>query len=535
VARVRVANRRRSSRRAAATEARRRRSRRVVLRVDRCVHGHWRRGRLRRLGRAPRRRGGVRRFRKRISTRRRGDFRIVAAVRGRRTRTVRSRRGYLHVAAGGGGGTSSSSGWPFYGRDLANSRNGGRAGPAPAAASSLAEKWRFTSQDGDFTGTPVVSQGTVIAVSGGGTVFALDARTGRLKWARDLIPDASENKDRYSVNGSAAIAGGRVYVPVAKVDNPRLYALALEDGSRLWNAPLDSQHDADVFSSPVVWGETVYMGTSALFGELNDPDVHVRGSLVGLDAVTGARRWKTYTVPPGRDGGSIWSTPAIDTATGRLFVGTGNAYHAPAVSTTDSIVAFDARSGRILDHFQATPDDVWTGTTGAASGPDADFGASPNLMTGPGGRKLVGEGDKSSTYWTVDRRTLDPVWHRNLGPGSFVGGILGSTAWDGANVYGPMTQGGQIWSLGRDGSVRWRSADGDALHFASTTTANGVVYSADFNGFLNVRNASTGTPLTKLPLNQPAFGGVAVTDGRVFAVTGTQDNSTGNVVAFGAG
>jgi polyvinyl alcohol dehydrogenase (cytochrome) len=457
----------------------------------------------------------------------------VAVVRRPGRRSIRGRPAYYRVAAVGSASTSSVD-WPFYGRDLSGARNGGGNGPPKSAASSLTQKWSYQSQDGDFTGTPVVANGTVVAVSLGGTVFALDARTGRLRWSRDLIPDAAEDRDQNSVNASAAIASGRVYVPVAKADAPRLVALSLEDGSPLWSAQLDNQKDADVFASPIVWSGRVYMGVSGLFGELNDSEVHVRGSMVALDALTGARRWKTFTVPAGRDGGSIWSTPAIDPASGRLYVGSGNAYHAPAVGTTDSILAIDARSGRLIDHYQATPDDVWNGTTGIANGPDADFGASPNLFTGAGGRKLVGEGQKSGTYWAVDRRTLDPVWHTNIGPGSFVGGILGSTASDGRAVYGPMTQGGQIWSLGPTGRVRWRSADGDSPHWGSVSTANGVVYSTDTAGFLNLRDAASGTLLTKLSLGQGAWGGVAIAGGRVYAVTGTQSGN-GFVEAFGAG
>lgn len=417
---------------------------------------------------------------------------------------------------------AASADWPIYGKDLANSRNGGAEGPSRAAAASLSKAWSFESTDGDFTGTPVVASGTVVAGSGGGSVFALDAATGRLKWSRDL---------NQPINGTAAIANGRVYVPLATVGSPQLAALSFANGSVLWTRALDTQKDSDTFGSPVVWNGTVFIGTSALFGELNDPNVNVRGSVVALDARTGARRWKTFTVPPGLDGGAVWSTPAIDTATGRLFVGTGNAYHEPAADTTDSILAISARSGRILDHFQATAGDVWNATTGILDGPDADFGASPNLLTGPNGRLLVGEGQKSGTYWAVDRGTLDPVWNTTVGPPTFAGGILGSTAYDGARIYGPNTPAGEIWALGRDGSLAWLSADADPVHFAPVAVANGVVYGNDMAGFLNARDATTGLPLAKYALGAPSWGGVSIAGGTVFTVTGIQGDS-GFVEAF---
>jgi polyvinyl alcohol dehydrogenase (cytochrome) len=420
--------------------------------------------------------------------------------------------------------------WPVYGKDLANSRDGGLSGPSVAQAPTLAETWRFNSADGDFTGTPVVAGGTVVVGSYGGTVFALDARTGALRWSRDL--HAGENAERTpTINGSAAIANGRVYVPLADIDTPRVVALRLADGAVLWDRVIDTQRDSDVFGSPVVWNGSVYIGVSALFGELNDPDVSVRGAVVALDALTGKREWKTFTVPPRLDGGAVWTTPAIDAATGRLYVGTGNAYHEPAADTTDAMLALDARSGRILDHFQATPNDVWNGTTNLFTGPDHDFGASANLFAAPDGRLLVGEGQKSGTYWAVDRATMEPTWEAFTGPGSFVGGIIGSTAYDGQRIYGPDTLGGEIWALDRAGSTTWVSSDGDPAHFGPVSTANGVVYSTGSNGLLTAREASTGIVLARLPLGAPSWGGVSIDGGSVFAVTGTQGDS-GFVVAY---
>jgi polyvinyl alcohol dehydrogenase (cytochrome) len=236
-------------------------------------------------------------------------------------------------------------------------------------------------------------------------------------------------------------------------------------------------------------------------------------------------------VPRGLDGGAVWTTPAIDPATARLYVGTGNAYHAPAADTTDAVLALDALSGRIMDHFQATPNDVWNGTTNLFTGPDHDFGASANLFTAPDGRKMVGEGQKSGTYWGLDRATMEPVWEAFTGPGSPVGGIIGSTAYDGQRIYGPDTVGGEIWALDRAGSTAWISSDGDPARFGPVSTANGVVYSAGTAGFLTAREASTGIVLAKLPLGGPAWGGVAIDRGSVFAVTGIQGDS-GFVVAY---
>src|SRR5206468_8865308 len=133
------------------------------------------------------------------------------------------------------------------------------------------------------------------------------------------------------------------------------------------------------------------------------------------------------------------------------------AYHDPAADTTDAMLVFDSGSGRLLGHFQTTPDDVWQ-LNSPTSGPDADFGASPNLIAGPAGSALVGEGSKSGTYWALDRATMKPAWSTSVGPGASTGGILGSTAYDGGRIFGTDSIDGGIWALGSDGKSKWSSA-----------------------------------------------------------------------------
>jgi polyvinyl alcohol dehydrogenase (cytochrome) len=421
--------------------------------------------------------------------------------------------------------------WPVYGHDLANTRDAGADGPSAAAAGSLQQTWKFSSSQGDFTGTPVVAGGVVVAATNMGSVYALQASTGRLLWSQDL---------GQPVNGSAAIdraapGGPAVFVPIAQQGDPQLAALSLANGRLRWRVPLSRQPsnaNADVFGSPTFWRGTVYIGTSGPNGDGST----ARGSVVALNESTGAVRWISYTVPPGHDGGAVWATPAIDTRTGRLYVGTGNAYHAPAADTTDAVLAMSATSGRILAHFQATPDDTFASDN--PLGPDADFGASPNLLRAANGTLLVGEGQKSGTYWAFGARSLHPVWHTSVGPSSEVGGIIGSTAYDGGRIYGTDAEDGQVWALANGGAQAWNSIDPSAADFAPVAVANGVLYTVDPAGFLVTRNAATGTPLTALPLGSPSFGGVSVAGGRVFAAVGTgpppggSDGSSGSILAF---
>src|SRR4051812_43261690 len=422
--------------------------------------------------------------------------------------------------------------WPVYAHALANPRTAAGEGPARGKLGSLTQTWSFKSDTGDFTGTPVVADGVLVAGDHGGWVYALDAVTGKQLWAKDLGAE---------INGTAAIdpkapGGAAVYVPVAQIGGPRLVALALKDGAKRWDTTLSKQNGASVYGSPVYWKGTLYIGTS---GPNND-DATARGSVVALDEANGAIRWQTFTVPEGSDGAAVWTTPAIDTATGRLYVGTGNNYHEPTTDMADSMLVLDATGGAILAHYQATPNDSFSADN-LFAGPDYDFGASPNLFDGPDGQKLVGEGQKSGTYWALDRTTMKPVWSESIGAGGYLGGIIGSTAFDGTRVYGADALDGHVFALGRDGKTAWSSQDTGQAHFGPTMVAHGVLYTIDPSGFVIARDPATGAELTRLSLGAPAFGGASAVGGALYVSVGTgpppapapQQDGTGSIVAFG--
>jgi polyvinyl alcohol dehydrogenase (cytochrome) len=429
--------------------------------------------------------------------------------------------------------------WSVYGHDLGNSRSAGAEGPTSGEAATLQRAWMFNSSNGDFTGTPVVAGGTLIAGTNLGSIYALDPVTGRVRWSHEV---------GQPVNGSAAIdlnapGGPTAYVPVAQLGRPRLVALSLSTGAVRWDTVLTSQANSDVYGSPVFWRGTVYIGTS---GPAND-ESNARGSVVAINEANGRIRWQTYTVPPGYDGGAVWSTPAIDPVTGRLYVGTGNAYHEPAAPTTDSVLALSATTGRLLAHFQSTPSDVWE-LSAPTSGPDYDFGASPNLLTDSRGRALVGEGQKSGIYWALDRATLQPAWRTSVGPGSQADGGINATAFEGSTIYGSDAIDSQVFALSRAGVLRWSSFDTGPLHASPVAVGNGLVYSADSAGFLTVRTAATGSIVNKLPLGAPTFGGISLIGHAAYVAVGTgppspilpfpssstqQGDGNGSIVAFG--
>lgn len=423
--------------------------------------------------------------------------------------------------------------WPMYGADLSNSRSVA-GGPSPLSVLRLTTAWRADFSDGDFTGTPVVSGGIVYVGSDKGAVHAIRVTGGSAAWTARVGG---------GVNASLAVSNGRVFVPVAIQGAPAITALDEASGAPVWSTVLDTSPDADVYGSPMPvtyhGRDMVLEGVSAVSG---DPASPLRGSVVALDAITGSVIWKSYTVPPGFNGGAVWSTPAVDVAAGVVYAGTGNAYSGAAAGTTDAIVKLDLGTGAILGALQGTSRDVFSSST---PGLDFDFGASPNLFS-IGGRPVVGDGAKSGIYWVADRASMRSVWHTQVGAGSLVGGILGSTAFDASTgrVIGPVSLPGYLWSLNAtNGLPNWITTGLlDVVHLSPVAVSNGVVYSVSTAGFLEAFLEATGTPLAERPLNPipPTKGytlalasGVAVADGLVIADIGSQ-GVNGSVVAFGA-
>ncbi len=179
---------------------------------------------------------------------------------------------------------------------------------------------------------------------------------------------------------------------------------------------------------------------------------------------------------------------------------------------------------------------------------DLDFGASPNLFTDSSGNELVGELQKAGVYHVANATTMAPAWHRVVG-GPCAVCNAGSTAFDGSSIDVVGTPGGTLFSLGRDaGALNWASPLGDGVHYQSTSTADGVVYVVDNNGFLSAFDASTGAPLFKRQLSVDTgsptgtgltSNGVSIAEGEVLvaasSATGAASSTGGTATPQGPG
>jgi outer membrane protein assembly factor BamB len=470
-------------------------------------------------------------------------------------------------------GAPAGGSWPSYGRDAANTRNQ----PAertltPGVVPGLAPRWVFsTSKTGDgtsFQSTPVVAGGCVFAGSSGGMAYAVNAASGAPVWRRQL--DAPNPGLGGALVGAPAVSGNEVIFLVNETDAPYAIALDRSTGQVLWrSAPVTTEPGAYTNASTVVAGGVVFMGYSPPEGDSSS-----QGGFALLDATTGRILKVTPTIPPadqakGYAGGGLWSTAAYDPATGYAYVGAGNPNSKQMEHpNTNAILKIDVERGRatfgqivasykgnvdqyseVLEEASHTPVCAASDQPGlpypvddpACGQLDLDFGAAPNLFRDGQGHLLVGDLQKSGVYHAARAGTMKPAWTA-LGGASCQACNAASTAFDGHSIIGVFTPGGTMDAMSRDdGTIAWRAPIGDGLHYQGTSTAAGVAYTLDGNGFLDAFDAATGKPLlhrpmaldTGAPMAQLTSSGVAIAQHTVF-VEATGSGNEGYVIAYSA-
>jgi polyvinyl alcohol dehydrogenase (cytochrome) len=395
---------------------------------------------------------------------------------------------------------SFSAEWPVAGQNLDDTRN--QAAEHTINVSNvgmLTPEWVFTTA-GDVSATPTVAGNAVYFPDWGGSLYALNKDTGQLIWSRKISSydgfSTAISRVSPAVHGNDLILGDNEN-PTANHSGANLIAVDRQTGDLRWITNVEAYPAAIITGSPVVFGDTVYVGISSneesnLASQPGYKCCAFRGSVVAVDANTGAILWKTYDVPDNKgaldqySGGAIWQPPAIDPARGLLYIGTGNNYTVPADVEAcqkqaeaannvnadctadddyfDAALALDLRTGAVrwahkplhasagaVDWSQKVESyDAWT--TGcrllppnncpSPQGPDYDLGGSgPNLLD-----NMVGFGQKSGVYWALNPDNGDVIWSTFVGPAGTgtLGGIEWGTATDGQRIYAEIADSGHV-------------------------------------------------------------------------------------------
>jgi alcohol dehydrogenase (cytochrome c) len=286
--------------------------------------------------------------------------------------------------------------WTSYNGDYTGRRYSNLHAINVANVAQLRASWVFhPGNSQNLEATPVVIRG-VMYVTSANHVFALDARTGRTVWhyprpvSSGLLDDAAAHKNR-----GVAVWQHSVYV---ETDDAHLLCLDARSGGLRWDVQYaDKRKHYGATSAPLLVKGAVIVGTSG-------GDSGVRGFLAAYDAVTGALKWRFWTIPgPGEFGSTSWLPGTYDPELNTLYWPTSNPAPDFAGDTrpgddlyTDCVVALNPDTGEMKWYFQFTPHDLY----------DYDANETPVLVDVEDKgtmRRLLVQANRNGFFYVLDR------------------------------------------------------------------------------------------------------------------------------------
>lgn len=464
---------------------------------------------------------------------------------------------------------SASRDWPSYNGTLEGTRYSTLAQITPANAASLERACTFdTGEQMSMQSGPVVVNGVLYLTTDTST-YAIDAATCRRVWH---TAKSYEKLGFLKNNHGVAFMEGRLFRVHGGV---HAYALDAATGRVLWDVPFRVAEGEGAPMAPLAWNGLVFVGNSG------GDNLGVQGHVHALDAATGREVWRFDVIPdtgapratwpsgpnaPPPTGGGLWSSFTLDPTTGTLYVPAGNP--APdfmprlrdgANLYANSLIALDARTGRLRDHVQVVD--------GRRDWHDWDVSAAPALVRTRAGRALLALAGKDGQLhgvspspmritWSVPTTTRENI-DAPLTPARavrFCPGTQGGTEWNGPAYhpglnlvftgavdwctsirqvhpdsiphplpmdftghagggfgdFDPKTQ-WKGWITATDpdaGQIRWRHQTRTPILAGVTTTAGGLVLTGDMDGRLLVLDAQSGKVVRELETGAPIGAGV---------------------------
>ncbi|MFC3071165.1 outer membrane protein assembly factor BamB family protein [Phenylobacterium soli] len=355
--------------------------------------------------------------------------------------------------------------WASMGVDERASRFQRNPGLAAADVPRLKLKWAFSMTGG---GQPVVVGDWLFVTNRSGKFYALDARSGCVRWSVD---DLVARTTPMIVRSKIAPSGWATFIGQS---DRVVRAFDAQTGKELWRSPMLEDHKASLLTgTPVVAGDKLLVPISSIEEAAAMSKAYVcctfRGSLAALDLATGRLLWKTHTISEplrahresdgktltGPAGAAIWAAPSLDTKRGLVYVVTGDSYTDVDTIGADAVMAIEIATGKIRWQHQVTAKDNFvmgcgpisaTGNCPTPLGPDFDFGATPVLMTLKGGKQVLVAGQKSGLVYGFDPDTGSLLWKTTVGSGSALGGVEWGIGADDARVYVPISDLGLVFA-----------------------------------------------------------------------------------------
>lgn len=308
--------------------------------------------------------------------------------------------------------------WPTYNGTLDGNRHSSLDQINQGNAAKLELRWTYAINYFGLETTPVVVEGILYA-TGNNQVYALSGKTGREIWRyeRPKSPSSQIAGDAaIGVNRGVALLGDRIFY---LTDNAHLIALDRLTGALVWEvATAEGSGHFGGTSAPLVVGDLVITGVGG-------GDNGIRGYVAAYKVTTGELAWRFWTIPKAGDtgpiadtwkgtalalgGGATWLSGSADVDAGIVYWAVGNPHpdtngdeRLGSNLYTNSDVALDLKTGKLLWYFQYTPHDLH------------DWDANEpivlvNAMWKGQERKLLLHANRNGFLYVLDRITGKPL------------------------------------------------------------------------------------------------------------------------------
>jgi quinoprotein glucose dehydrogenase len=301
-----------------------------------------------------------------------------------------------------------------------------------ANVSKLRVAWSYPTGDGNkYLFNPIVVDRTMYVLAHNNSIVALDAATGKELWIHATDPKTTLITDR-GINywESADRSDRRLIVAM----NNFLQEIDAQTGKSILDfgenglVDLRAGLGRDPESLTLVQSTTpgrVFEDLLILGSATNEEYESGPGDIRAYNIRTGSLVWTFHTVPhPGEfgydtwpkdawktvGGANAWSGLSLDVERGIVFIPTAspkyNFYGANRPGANlfgDCLIALNARTGKLIWHFQMVHHDIW----------DYDNATAPMLLTVRHGGKMVNvvaQAGKEGFVWVFNRETGAPLW-----------------------------------------------------------------------------------------------------------------------------
>ena len=372
--------------------------------------------------------------------------------------------------------------WPMWGgtndRNMVSAMKG-----APVSwdvTKKINTKW-VSALGSQTYGNPVVADGVVLVGTnneglrnpkeGGdrGVVMAFDEKTGAFLWQITHEKVASGRVNDWPFQGvcsSPSVENGIVYYVSNRGE---IVAAGLKDGKILWK--FDMMEEVGAFphnmsnSSPAIYGDLIFVSTSNGQDEshVNVPSPKAP-SIIAINKKTAKLVWEANQVGDKILHGQ-WSSPAVGKIgdTVQVMIGQGDG----------KTRSYEAETGKLLWEFDLNPkESVWPKTRNEVIATPIIIG---NVVYQANGQDPE-HGEGVGHLYAID-----------------------------ATKRGDITQTGRLWHYDK---IR-RSISTGAFY-------NGLLFYADFSGFLHCLDAKTGTAYWTHDMLAAVWGSPVVIDGKVY-------------------